>query len=183
MTDVAGFRVTKYDPDRRLPNGTYSRDEWTSVSDIGRAYGGQVFNCADYLRVETSYVLAVQRFLDAAHVGALRVSDLQVNEIGVGRNPCELVGEVREHIASVVDGAEVRGKDLEWIIRLALREVLWCRLKGEQGFYVHFGYDYYMYVGSEALVAVPPQIPAGVFVEACESPYHGEEAASNEESG
>jgi hypothetical protein len=32
------------------------------------------------------------------------------------------------------------------IIRRILREEFWCRLEGSKGF-VHFGWDYYMYIG------------------------------------
>jgi hypothetical protein len=33
------YRVTKYDPAHRDSTGVYFRDEWTSVSDIGRELG------------------------------------------------------------------------------------------------------------------------------------------------
>jgi hypothetical protein len=68
----------------------------------------------------------------------------------------------------------VCGSDLDWVVRLALREALWCRLKGERGFYVHFGYDYYMYIGSEVLGADPPPMPPGMFAEVFDSPHHEE---------
>ena len=171
---MVGFRVTKYDPSLRLPNGNYSRDEWTSASDIGRECDGRIFTCSDYLRVETSYVDAVRSFLEASELRSLRVADLQVNEITAETLASELVEETRAQAATVVDGMVVRGEDLGWIVRLALREALWCRLKGDHGFYVHFGYDYYMYVGSEKLSAVPAQVPPGVFAEPFESPYHEE---------
>jgi len=34
------------------------------------------------------------------------------------------------------------------VCRLVLREILWCKLESPNGFYIHFGYDYYMYFGS-----------------------------------
>lgn len=176
---MAGFRVTKYDPAHRLPNGNYVKDEWTSVSDVGRAYGGEIVTCSEYLRVEALYVRAVRSFLEASQLKTLRVVDLQANDIETEAFPAELTEETRARAATVVDGMEVGGEDLDWIVRLALREALWCRLKGEHGFYVHFGYDYYMYLGSEDLGAVPSPVAPGLFVEAFESPYH--EEPSNEE--
>src|SRR5690349_6383481 len=98
---MVGFRVTKYDPYLRSPNGVYSRNEWTSVSDVGRAYDGRVVSCSDYLRVETSYVLAVRGFLEASQLHTLRVTDLQVNEINVETLPVELAGETLAHAGSV----------------------------------------------------------------------------------
>ena len=36
------YRVTKYDPANRV-NGEYTKDEWTSMYDVGRSYNGKVF--------------------------------------------------------------------------------------------------------------------------------------------
>jgi hypothetical protein len=59
------------------------------------------------------------------------------------------------------------------VCRLVLREILWCKLESENGFYIHFGYDYYMYIGgpapSENSIAYGRQ--QGLFVEEMESPY------------
>ena len=66
------------------------------------------------------------------------------------------------------------GQDLDWTIRLALREAIWCRLEGVDGFYVHFGYDYYMYVGSERADEAPRDLPSGIFAEQMGSPYSRE---------
>ena len=58
------------------------------------------------------------------------------------------------------------------VIRSVLREEFWCRLEGPAG-YLHFGWDFYMYVG------VPYPCPKsqelarglGLFVEEYPSPY------------
>src|SRR5438105_2484874 len=36
---------------------------------------------------------------------------------------------------------------IDLLVRLALREEVSLKINGENGFYVHFGWDYYMYVG------------------------------------
>jgi hypothetical protein len=61
------------------------------------------------------------------------------------------------------------------LIRAVLRSEWWCQFEAP-GAFLHFGYDYYMYVG----VPVPcPQSIAlscdrGLFVEPFVSPYHRE---------
>lgn len=66
---------------------------------------------------------------------------------------------------------------IERVIRLNLRETLWCKLEDAAGRFLHFGWDYYTYVG------VPTPCPKacalasrrGLFVEPFKSPYRGDE--------
>ena len=57
------YRVTKYNPALRDARGAYIADEWTSVKDIGRAFGGVVLTDSEYRRVEEAYVSSVFAFL------------------------------------------------------------------------------------------------------------------------
>jgi hypothetical protein len=66
-------------------------------------------------------------------------------------------------------------------MRRVLREEFWCRLEGPEAF-VHFGYDYYLYVGVPRACPEAEQATrrAGLFVESFRSPYRrpaGAEAA------
>lgn len=165
------YRVSKYDPDFRLPNGAYQRDEWTSVSDVGRVFDGRVVTCSEYLLAEASYVQAVQCFMNQSGQTTLRVAGLEVGDLCFDGLPCGLADETGMRVRAVVDGAQVSGSELDWIVRLALREALWCRLMGDDGFYVHFGYDYCLLIGCDLLNAAPPQLPPGIFAELFESPW------------
>jgi hypothetical protein len=58
------------------------------------------------------------------------------------------------------------------IARLVLREVVWCKMSGMRGFYAHFGYDYYMYLGGAAPDDFALSVPQGLYLEhGFESPY------------
>jgi hypothetical protein len=59
------------------------------------------------------------------------------------------------------------------IVRLVLRELIWCKLEANAGLYFHFGWDYYMYcVGVELTTENCNAITAiGLFVEEFPSPY------------
>ncbi len=69
-------------------------------------------------------------------------------------------------------GQQVTQKEVADIARLVLRESLWCKLESDRMF-VHFGYDYYMFIGStEPCESTIKKIEKlGLFVEKFESPY------------
>jgi hypothetical protein len=160
-TDVGGrvfeYRVTKYDPALRDSSGAYTRDEWTSVGDVGRSFGGAMLNREEYQRVEDAYVAAALAFLREAGVSSLAVAGLENH----GRVPLLFR-----------DGSVLGLEQIGEVVRRVLREDFWCRLEGT-GAFVHLGYDYYMYVGT------PHPCPAarvlasgqGLFVEEFHSPY------------
>lgn len=174
---MIGFRTTKYDPKLRSPNGAYARDEWTSVTDVGRVYLGRAVELSDYRSVEEAYVETARRFLAQSQIRCLRIMDLESKIDNCDLLPSALVEETRAQLDAVEDGRVICDEHLEWVIRLVLREVIWCRLESEkEGFYIHFGYDYYMYIGSSRMRSHPPTLPRGMFAELFESPYHREES-------
>jgi hypothetical protein len=154
---VFKFRVTKYDPAHRDTGGAYTRDEWTAVSDIGRAFSGVVLTETEYQRVEDAYAAASVAFMQEAGVSSLTVAGLE--------NYTELP-------LPFSDGSALGLGDAGLVIRRVLREEFWCRLEAASGF-IHVGWDYYMYVavsracpGAEALAR-----QLGLFVEPFQSPY------------
>ena len=166
------FRVTKYDPRMRLSNGHYPPDEWTSVSDIGREFLGRVFDYQQYMMVENNYIEAIRRFLRSSGVSSVQVKDLEIHATRSSL-VTPLQSETATRLLRVANNSDVSGIDLDWIARLALREALWCRLEGMNGFYVHFGYDYYMYIGSTGPL-IAPTMPQGMYAEQFVSPHHRE---------
>lgn len=167
---MAGFRVTKYDPALRRRDGSYGRDEWTSVSDIGRRYLGVEVGVADYLAVEDCYVESVRRFLGAWMVPSLCVIDLELKGVSAALSVV-LQAQAHDELLHLSEGVDVRDVSLERVVRLALREVIWCRLEGARGAYVHFGYDFYMYLGCDMPDAPLPLLPTGMYAEPFVSPY------------
>lgn len=167
---MTGFRVTKFDPAKRGKGGCFAASEWTSVSDIGKSFAIGVLTPSEYLRIEDAYVETVRRFIASTGAGFLRVCDLELKGDGK-RAPHEIMLEASRHVGLVMEGAQLSGRELDWAVRLNLREVVWCRLKGDGGLYVHFGYDYYMYVGSDAAGLVLPSLPEGMHAETMRSPY------------
>jgi hypothetical protein len=140
---VFAYRLTKYDPRKRNTDGYFIGEEWTSVSDIGRTLGGQTLSLSEYLECENAYVESVRVLLAAADISSMRVTDLSQ---GLPEHQFRLDDAVSESCRQVKDQQAVSGSSLEGIVRGCLREYMWCRLSGDGGSYLHFGYDYYMYV-------------------------------------
>jgi hypothetical protein len=154
---VLEYRVTKYDPAFRDAIGAYTRDEWTAASDIGRSFGSVVLTPEEYQRVEDAYVAVALSFLSESRQSTLTVDGLE---------------NARNYPIDFSEGSTLCLERLGPVIRLVLREMFWCRLEGRTG-YLHFGWDYYMYVGVPCPCPESQELARrlGLFVEEDSSPY------------
>ena len=66
------YRISKYDPQFRV-NGAYQKNEWTSISEIGKVFDDGVLTLAEYLRVENEYIQFCLNAMKAAGVTGLSV--------------------------------------------------------------------------------------------------------------
>ena len=156
------WRVTKYNPVFRDENGVFLRDDWTSVADIGnvlQSNHGQPVTVEAYLSVEDAYIGAIQAFLEGLDVPALHVSHLekkqkrrQVQRMKQERKmyPALYREEMLPHFLALEDGQSILRGDLTPLCRLILREYVWCKLEAGRSLFVHFGWDYSMYIGATA---------------------------------
>ena len=122
------YRVTKYNPIYRV-NGIYTKDEWISMYDVGKSYGEEVFTFEEYLAVEKSYLNVIKKVLQESNVKRVRIKQ-------------------GENIYSKLNNSVLRSQEEVLLVaRGCLREEFWCKLVSKN-FFVHFGYDYYMYIGA-----------------------------------
>jgi hypothetical protein len=156
------YRVTKYDPMLRDSTGSYIGEDWTSISEVGQRFAGHKLTMRDYLKTETNYLVVMNAMLEEAKVTQLRLRGLE--NTGAGRQ----AKRVRWREGAVLSLEEV----IEFA-RLALREELWGMLIAPRRAFVHFGYDYYMYVGLSRLTPSALDLAArvGIFVEPFRPPY------------
>jgi len=166
------WRVTKYDPAFRNEAGHFTVETWTFFAQVGKIVNGVELTLEEYIRTENAYVAAAMIFISESGIQSVRVADIQQPPLHTDIQ--EQIKDIPLDPMSIKIGALVTGLDLENLIRLILRDVLWCRLKGDH-FNIHFGWDYYMYISSRS-----PCSPAidfahanGLFVEEYVSPYHG----------
>lgn len=149
------YRISKYNDEFRI-NGIYTKDEWTSIGDIGKKYGDSVFTYEEYLRVEAAYLNVIRAVCKAVSIKYLTVQGIEDY-----KNICQF---------SVKQKVELN--DIIQISQDCLREKYWCRLQSKELF-VHFGYDYYIYIGTALPFDIMFKIvkEQGLYIEKCNSPY------------
>jgi hypothetical protein len=165
------WRVTKYDPARRDAEGAYRADTWTSVTDIGRVFeeDGEL-TLERYLDMEDRYVAAALGLFRATGLARLVVEGLELAPDVV---PAPGLAAPLEDGPPLREGMRLDEDGIARVCRINLRELAWCRLESPGRFFIHFGYDFYMYVGSRADLpdAVDHAAALGLHVERHPSPY------------
>ena len=155
------YRVTKYDPRFRDTDDRYTRDDWTFYAQIGKRVGGHVLTVAEYLRTEALYLSALRLLLVEAGI-----SRLEVRGLWLPPQPTpQLRAWLRRHVLGVQQALS--------FAQLVLRNRIGGQLIAPRRAYVHFGFDYYLYVGLSRPTpnAVSLIHASGLFVESAPSPY------------
>lgn len=124
------FRISKYDPSF-IKDGKFIKDEWTDYSDIGEKFEGGTFTEQEYLLVEQNYILCITNILKNASIEKLSIENYENYHTDAWKNTQYVTIDM-----------------LAQLIRDCLRNKCWCKLISDKG-YVHFGYDFYFYVGCE----------------------------------
>ncbi|GAA2811490.1 hypothetical protein RMN57_28650 [Kitasatospora sp. CM 4170] len=151
------YRITKHSPEQRAG----ATPSWTSFSDIGESFGGEQLTEAAYAETEEGYLSAIRQFAAVQGVTALKVDGLEMYPES-------------SWWQRVSEGDSLSLYEAIELSRSILHEdFVWCRLFAGSEFFVHFGYDFYMYVGvsnpAEGIVASIRR--AGLYVDEFESPY------------
>jgi hypothetical protein len=127
------YRLTKYDPSLRDSTGAFTGDDWTSVSDIGETFDGVRLTLPAYLDIEARHLQVIASFLEESAVTAVIAQGV---ENAKGQFPIK-EGEAFSPIQAIE------------VVRAMLRDEVWCLLQDGERFYIHVGWDYYLYVGSD----------------------------------
>lgn len=153
---------------------------WTSVSDIGKVINGKLLTVNEYLTVEDLYIQAIKIFMMYSNISALTIEQLEkpLNlEVIKERNTQKGLTSsnsdaLYDFYQSVTEGMAVGIHEIEYIIRLALRENLWAQLQSEAMF-IRFDYDYYMDIGGIGLCeeAITKISELGLAINQWDEPY------------
>lgn len=164
------WRITKYNPSYRGSSGSYQKHEWSSFSDIGKKFDNKELTYDNYILVEDTYINALMLFMECNNIDTMHVANLEK------QRPLEDVSlyskDMIDTFNMVINNMVIDKETIKKIGRLILREALWCKLKSKN-MYVHFGYDYYMYIGSSRMCSetIANIERSGCFVEKYDSPY------------
>jgi len=141
------YRLSKYNPKYRDEYGNYTRQEWTAISDIDEI---GVFS-QEYLNVENNYIKAIIIILEYFEIEKLYVMQLEKDDNVLSDN--EIIKEygqyfsqeMRECILCVQEGEELSKEKIEDVLKLTLREVIWCVLYSRTThFVIKPGFDFYI---------------------------------------
>lgn len=151
------YRVSKYDPSNRDHLGRYQGDEWTSFSDIVKNEAKYGKCIVEYYKIENSYIDTIIDMLSHNKNRFLRIRAYECYSDDVTwKNHQKL------SITSVIHFA-----------RDCLREKCWGKMYGKR-IEIHFGYDYYMYIGVCQRNTYVEEIVKkhNLYVECIKSPYN-----------
>ncbi|OMD57163.1 hypothetical protein [Paenibacillus odorifer] len=167
------WRITKYNPANRI-NNVYTKNEWTSISDVGNLYPSGDFLIENYLETESLYITAINLIMNENNLYTIQVVDLEKYNFDVEKAEFHSIytDEMKSIYNSVKNGDYISVYELKLLSQLILREKIWCKFQSREMF-VHFGFDYYMYIGSvkecnDSLIKISS---SGLFVESFETPY------------
>ena len=148
------YRITKYDPNHR-ENGIYQVEAWTSIGDIGKEFKDGVLTHHKYEQMEQSYINCCIELLRKSNVSRLTVRNFEYYHEGI---TLPQVLQTEDNIRRA--------------IMCCLQEKCWAMLENES-FFVHFGFDYYMYIGTNLPYALVDQVAKeyNLFAELFRSPY------------
>lgn len=128
------YRVTKYDPADRDERGWYRGPEDTD---------------SDHGPVEDAYLAVVAAFAEDNRVTHLTIRDPSAATGVDGEPPAALTEQFGPDLAGYYDGSVVPLASGVALVQLMLRgNGGWCRLEADDRFFVHVGWDQYVYVGT-----------------------------------
>ena len=142
---------------------------WTSVSDIGEEHD---LTAEDYLSVEDKMVQLVMHCLEEANIERLNVSEIELTSPVAEAQLAEGLPDVLTELGPLT-ASDIPIRLADAWIRANLRELIWSKLGAGERLYVHFGYDYQIYIGGPDTCEDLP-IKArelGLFVDEFPSPY------------
>ena len=164
------WRVTKYNPIYRDDKGRYTKNEWTSIGDIGKFYEGEELTYDKYVAIEKLYIEAVILAMTEANIEYFKITGLEKRRYTINDNVS--ITTTKMFYKSLKDNIHVSIDDITILVKLILREIVWVRLESDI-LNIHFGYDYYMYFCSKKRLKKTEKIikEKGLFVENFKSPY------------
>ena len=167
------WRITKYNPIHRNEHGYYTiGSEWTSSSDIGKNMYDGLLTLENYIKVETAYIDKIIRFLEANNIKSIWIPTVTY----IDTNKESTLYDKEFDKLYLQDDQEVSIAHVRLIAKMVLREFIHCNFI-TRNFFVHFGYDYYLYIGSNSYYDEPLRFTEAqnLFVEEVISPYYTEE--------
>lgn len=142
------YKITKYCFKNKDKAEKEVFNEWTSISDIGKIYNGKKFLYEEYIKTENNYIETILMFIKLNNVKYMMVDDLEKHtNRTIVYDKYDF--QIEKLIKKVQNKMKINIRDINLLSRAILRERIWAKLYFNDELYIHFGYDYYMYIGSK----------------------------------
>lgn len=171
------YMIAKYDQSQRNERGVYiGPNAWTSYSDVGETFNGKVLTIEECLRVESAYIGAATKLFEESGLPYLRLT--RINELEWQKEDLRSEGRPLYDTAfeaiEFTEDAMIYPKDIPTVLQMVFRGFAEASLEWRDKFYVHIGWDFYMYVGinKSAGVNIDSAHLRGLYIESnYPSPY------------
>ena len=139
-----------------LKEENYRRsDSWTSISDVGRMYKGREFTFNDYCKTEQAYIRFLTSLFEYLHVQKIKLVHLEVYDDYPPLPMYDQDGVLTKWHNKIFNNMSLTLEEIQYVVPLILRENAWGTLYHKRTkTYIHFGYDYYVYVNSPKLFQI-----------------------------
>ena len=149
---MMNYRISKYNPKYIDEHGIYTRDEWTSISDVGEYFNGYEVTMEEYLDTENRYVKAIDIILDYLKISYLYIMELEKYENDITNTSNDFCQKNIDRIDFINEGQELNRKEINYVIKATLRERFWCGLYSKTThIIIKPGYDFYINIISPKL--------------------------------
>lgn len=162
------YRITKYNPENRNEKWFYNIvNEWTSIYDF------KDNNINQYIEIEDMYIETVKKFMEINKINFLTIKNYEKKDdykdikfkLWINKQNYEII---KNNIIISIN-------EIPTLIRLVLRENIWCKLSWNRNFFVHFWYDLYMYIWFRHSKKIEEKIKNlhidNIYIEEFRSPY------------
>jgi len=141
--------ITKYNPAFRDENGHYKKNEWIGFLQIGEEFEDGILSFDMYLETEKKYVQSATLFFEFHE--CRQVALRGVEKYGFSDYKYEDKDELISFYKSLHEGQLVALNDLDKVVKLILRELLWaeCFCSSSDNIVLRFSYDFYMFFNSD----------------------------------
>lgn len=128
--------ISKYDIKYRNELGVYLRDDWTSISDVGKVCEGELVTMEEYERVEKNYLDALWDIIQTIGVSHFQIEGLRP---WVDKDLLDF---------PLVNGTIINREQCIALAKQILREKIWGHMTSEK-LSIYFSYDYYVHISFE----------------------------------
>ncbi len=146
------YSISKYRPQFYNHQFCYTRNEWTSISDIGKSFDDGVLTTNEYLETEQHYIDTAIELARKSGCSYLTVDYLE------GKTK-DIVQWAEKHSSDfnllrsakkIRQGWKIPVSDCADYLRLCLRECCYAEFSNySHNFHIQFGYEYYMCIHTE----------------------------------